>query len=200
MIHFYGSPASSAGRTHLMLEECGVAFEYHRVSLRDPAGRADYVKINPLGKVPFIIDGDLRLHESIAINLYLAERYAPQLWSTDVADRARMCAWSLWGISTVQSECARIMRHTALLPAEQRVAQEAEHARPLVQRYMDELEAALPASGFLVGGKVSVADLNVASVVNLVPSFNAGKLGPRVAAWLDAMKARPAWKKVAAAQ
>jgi len=188
---------SSAGRTHLVLEECGAPYEYHKVDFRDAAARAEYLKVNPLGKVPFIVDGDLRLHESIAINFYLAERYAPQLWSSDVADRARIYAWSLWGISTLQPEIARVMRHGSMLPPEQRVAHELETGGKMTQRYIDDLEQALPASGFLAGGKLSVADLNVGSTVNLAAAFGAAKLGPRVQAWLDALKARPAWKKIA---
>jgi glutathione S-transferase len=199
MIHFYGAPMSSAGRTHLVLEESGVPYEYHRVNTRDAVERAEYLKVNPFGKVPFLVDGDLRLMESIAINFYLAERYAPQLWSADVADRARIYAWSLWAISTLQPECARVMRHVMQLPAEQRVAHEAEHGKAASQRYIDDLEQALPPSGFLVGGKLSVADLNLASVVNLVAAFQAAILGPRVQGWLDGMRVRPAWKKIATA-
>ncbi len=198
MIHFYGAPNSSAGRTHLVLEEAGVPYEHHYVNLRDAAARAEYVKVNPLGKVPFLVDGELRLHESIAINFYLCERYAPQLWSSDVAERARIYAWSLWGISTLQPEVARAMRHGFMVPAEQRSAYELEHGTKTAQRYLDELEQLLPASGHLVAGKVTVADLNVGSVVNLAAAFKAATLGPRVQAWLDALKARPAWQKVAA--
>jgi glutathione S-transferase len=199
MIQFYGAPNSSAGRTHLVLEEAGVPYEYHQVKLRDATARAEYLKVNPLGKVPFIIDGDLRLHESIAIDFYLCERYAPALWSSDAADRARIYAWSLFAIATVQPECARVMRHAMMLPAEQRVPLEVEQGKALCQRHLDELELALPASGYFVGGKLSVADLHVASTVNLVAAFGAmiDGLGPRVSAWLAGIKARPAWQKIA---
>jgi glutathione S-transferase len=197
MIQFYGAPNSSAGRTHLVLEECGVPYEYHHVKLRDATARAAYLAVNPLGKVPFIVDGDLRLHESIAIDFYLCERYAPQLWSSDLADRARIYAWSLWAISTLQPEVARVMRHGALLAPEQRAPLEVEDGKALCQRHLDELELALPASGYFVGGKLSVADLHIASTVNLAAAFGAARLGPRVEAWLGGIKARPAWQKIA---
>ena len=198
MIHFYGSPASSAGRTHVMLDECGVPYEYHAVNLRDPAAKAEYAKINPTGKVPFIIDGDLRIPESIAINFYLAEKYAPHLWSADIAERAQIYSWSLWGISTLQSEGMRVLHHMIIAPADQRSSYEIESGRKHVQRYIDHLEAALPESGFLVGGRYTVADVNVASVVNLCAAVGAATLGPRLSHWMATSKARPAWQKAAA--
>ena len=198
MIEFYGAPASSAGRTHLVLEEIGVPYNYHRTNLRDPATKAEFLKINPSGRVPYIIDGDLRMQESIAINFYLAEKYAPQLWSTAVAERAQIYAWSLWSITNVQSEGMRFARHTFLIPAaESRSTYEAETGKANTQKLMGELEQALGASEYLVGGKLSVADYNVASVVNLVAGFKIAALGAHTQAWLDRMKARPAWQKAA---
>jgi len=199
MLHFYGSPMSSAGRTHLMLEECGVPYEYHRVNLRDAAQKAEYLKINPGGKIPFIVDGDVRMPESVAINFYLAEKYAPQLWAQSLEERAQLYAWSLWSISTLQHEVMRVMHHTLIIPAEHRSSYEVETGKKNVQRYLDHLETELPASGFLVGGRFTIADLHVASLTNLASAMGAGKLGPKVGPWLDGIKARPAWKKVAAA-
>ncbi len=199
MIQFYGSPMSSAGRTHIMLEEASVPYEYHRVNTRDPAQKAAFRELNPGGKVPFLIDGDLRLRESVAINFYLAEKYAPQLWADTIDDRARIYAWSLWAITNLQNEALRVLHHTMFIPEDKRSPHEVEAGKKGVQRYLDELEADLPASGFLVGGRYTVADLNVASVVNLATALGAGAMGPRVKAWLDAAKARPAWTRAAAA-
>jgi glutathione S-transferase len=189
---------SSAGRTHVMLEECGVPYVYHKVNLRDPAAKAAYLEVNPGGKIPFIVDGDLRLFESIAINFYLAERYAPALWTNDIRERAQIYAWSLWGISTLQHEALRVLHHVMIIPPEHRSAYEVEHGKKSVQRYLDHLESALPSSGFLVGGRYTVADLNVASVVNLCTAMTAGRAGSRVAAWMETSKARPAWQTATA--
>jgi glutathione S-transferase len=197
-IQFYGAPMSSSGRTHLMLEETGVPYDYHRVNLRDPEAKAAYLAINPGGKIPFLIDGDLAIPESVAINFYLAETYAPAMWAKDVKDRARIYAWSLWSISTLQHEELRVLHHTMIVPTEHRSAFEVETGKKNTQRYLDYLDAQLPASGFLVGGAYSVADLHVASVVNLAVSMWGAKLGPKAQAWFDPIKARPAWKKVAA--
>jgi glutathione S-transferase len=199
MIQFYGSPMSSAGRTHVMLEECGAPYEYHRVVLRDPAQKAEYLKVNPSGKIPFIVDGAVRIPESIAINFYLAERYAPQLWAAELEERARLYAWSLWAISTLQNEALRVLHHTMIVPVEQRSAYEVETGKKNVQRYLDHLDTQLPDGGYLLGDRYTVADLNVASVVNLATALGAGKLAEKSTAWLDKIKARPAWQKAATA-
>ena len=92
------------------------------------------------------------------------------------------------------------MRHTMMLPPEQRSVHEVEQGKAGVQRYFDELEHKMPGDGYLVAGRLTVADINVASVVNLAVSFQAGTLGARSSAWLTALKDRPAWKKLAAAR
>lgn len=177
MIIFYGAPASSAGRTHLMLEECGVPYEYRKVDLRNPASVEELRKVHPPARVPFIIDGDVRLQESIAINFYLAEKYAPALWRTDLVQRAQIYAWSLWSITNLQPLS---------------MASGTDRA----QLYLDELDAHL-AGGYVVGDSISVADINVASVVNLAAAFGAGKPGANTQTWLAGLKARPSWQKVA---
>jgi glutathione S-transferase len=199
MIVFYGAPASSAGRTHLMLEESGVPYEYHQVNLRDPASKEEFLKINPNGRVPYLIDGDFRMQESIAINFYIAENHAPQLWANNAHDRAQIYAWSLWAITNLESEVMRFFRHTYQLEEAKRSAHEAETGKTYTAKLLDELERALPASGYLVAERITVADINVASVVNLAAATKVVALAPKSQAWLTSLKERPAWQKVAKA-
>jgi len=192
MIQFYGAPMSSASRTHWMLEETGVAYDYHKVNPRDSAAVEEFRKIHPGGRVPFIIDGDVRLQESIAINFYLAEKYAPQLWATAIEDRARMISWSVWAMTNLQPHALDVMRHGLLLPAEQRRPQVVEDGKKGCQRLADELEGAI--GNFVVDDKLSVADINVGSVMNLADRVQACKLGPKTKAWLAALRERPGYK------
>ncbi|MBX3158002.1 MAG: glutathione S-transferase family protein [Deltaproteobacteria bacterium] len=196
MIHFYGSPMSSSGRTHLMLEEAGVPYEYHRVTLRDPAQKAAFLEVHPGGKIPYLVDGDVRLAESVAINFYLAEKYKPEMWASSVEERAAIFQWSLWGISTLQPEALRVLHHAMIVPAESRSAYEVETGKKNVARLLEHLERTLPADGFLAGGRFTVADVNVASAVNLATAMCGAKLGERAGAWFAACKARPAWQKI----
>ena len=103
----------------------------------------------------------------------------------------------MWSITNLQPEGMRFARHTFLIPAESRSTYEAETGKTNTQKLCDELERAIGTSEYLVGGKLSVADYNVASVVNLVAGFKIAALGAHTQAWLDRMKARPAWQKAA---
>jgi glutathione S-transferase len=104
--------------------------------------------------------------------------------------------WSLWAITNLQPEVMRVARHAVFIPAEKRSAYEVETGKTNTQTLMDELERGLTGD-YLVGGKITVADINVASVVNLVGPFQAGTLGAKTKTWLDALKARPSWQNVA---
>ena len=193
-IQFYGAPMSSAGRTHLMLEEVGVPYEYHRVNIRDEAARAALLAVNPGGKIPFIIDGDVRLAESAAINFYLAEKYKPELMPSALESRARVYMWSFWAMTNLQPEALKFMFHSAMLPAEQRRPEEAESAKARCAGLMDYLEAQLDT--YLVDRTFSVADVIVGSVVNIVLRAGAAPGGPRTNAWMEGLRARPAWQAV----
>jgi glutathione S-transferase len=194
MIKFYGSPLSSAGRTHWMLEEIGVPYEYHRVDLRSPDALADYRKVCPSGRIPYLVDGDVRLLESVAINLYLAERYAPELFAAAPIDRARIYQWSLWGITNMQPDALAVMSEQHFLPEAQRSAVRRDSAKKRCQKLIAELEAPL-VTPYLMGARFSVADVNAGSVVNLALRVGAAEPGPRVAAWMERLRSRPAYQK-----
>lgn len=194
MITFYGAPMSNAGRSRWMLEECGVPYAYEIVDLRDDAQRAAFAEVFPGCKIPYLIDGDVRLSESMAINFYLAETYQPELVPADRAGRALAYQWSFWAITNLQPEALAVMRNTTILPPEQRSAAAADAGRTGSQRFVDQLEAAL-AGDWLIGDHFTIADLNAGSVVGTATRIGAAKAGPRVAAWLDHLRARTAYQK-----
>ena len=75
MIKLYGTVMSRAGRAAWALEELGLKYEHVPISFQGDTRKPEYLKINPNGHIPAIDDDGLIVWESMAINLYLAEKY-----------------------------------------------------------------------------------------------------------------------------
>lgn len=197
MIEFYGAPMSSAGRTRWMLEEVAVPYDYKRVDTRSGQTRSpEYLALYGGGKVPVLRDGEVVLGESIAINFYLAEKYKPELMPSDLAPRALVYQWSLWGITNLQNELLTVM-FDAMKPPEQRNAAASEAAKARAIALLEFLERSLAARSYLVGERFSVADVNLGSVVNLARRSGLLASLPATAAWMERLAARPAYERAA---
>ena len=197
MIVFYGAPMSSAGRTHWMLEEVGVPYEYKRISLRDGDNKKpEFLTVNPAGKIPVLQDGDVTLTESMAINFYLAEKYGKGLMPSDPVARAHVYEWSFWAISNVQPLLLAILLNTMIKPEAERDPKAVDAARTQIPPYLDVLNRALHGKEYLVGTQFTVADLNTASVLGLAAFVGVDLAGyPNVQAWLNCVQGRPSFAK-----
>jgi len=197
MIVFYGSPMSSAMRTHWMLEEVGVPYDYKRLSVRaGDTKKPEYLKVTPGGRIPCIVDGDVTLTESMAINFYLAEKYGKDLMPTDLVQRAHVYEWSFWAISNLQPLFITILQHSMVLPEAERDPKAIDKARMLIPPYLELLEKSLTRKEYLVADCFTVADLNVASVVGLavMVGVDVSKYG-NINAWLGRCQGRPSFAK-----
>src|SRR6516162_4579808 len=97
MIKLYGQARSRASRALWMLAELGIAYEHVPVRPYTESRALDYLRINPNGHIPALEDDGFILWESLAINLYLAEKYASApMWPANMRDHARTYQWSLW--------------------------------------------------------------------------------------------------------
>jgi glutathione S-transferase len=180
-----------------MLEEVGVPYEYRRISLRDGDNkRPEFLKVSPGGKIPCLVDSDVTLTESMAINFYLAEKYAKGLMPADVAERAHVYEWSFWAITNVQPLILAILLNTMIRPEGERDMKAVAAARQQIPPYLDVLNRALQGKEYLVGSRFSVADLNAASVIGL-GSFVGVDFGayPNMQAWINRVQGRPSFAK-----
>jgi glutathione S-transferase len=121
----YGHPNSRATRALWALEEVQAEYEYVHVDLKTGQGRSDsYLALNPAGKVPTLVDGELVITESAAICLYLGDKFpesglVPPIGSSE---RAACYRWISFVISELEQPLWTIAKHRFVLPEEKRVA------------------------------------------------------------------------------
>ena len=151
-------------RARWTLQELGVEFEPITVNL--VAGehrRPEFLKINPAGKLPVLVDGDLALTESVAIVLYLAEKYPEKgLLPADLTGRAQVNRWLLFAATELEQPLWRISRHTALYPEDKRLPGDVALARQEFKEMAAVLETHLQGRQFVVGDRATVADFVMA--------------------------------------
>jgi glutathione S-transferase len=151
MLKLYGSARSRASIVQWYLEELGVPYEF--VVLDMQVGehlQPKYLKINPMGKVPAIVDGDLQLWESGAILLYLADKYGRTPLSPE--ERGKFSQWVLFANAT-------------LGPG---IFVEANREREM-PRLLTPLNEIFERQAFLLGDEFSVADVAVGSILSYIP-------------------------------
>src|ERR1700741_2175985 len=119
----YEYPPTRSIRVRWTLQELGVPFESVVGDIaKGEHKQAAFLKVNPAGKLPVLVDGDLVLTESVAIVLYLAEKYPEKgLLPTDLTERAQVNRWLLFAATELEQPLWRISRHTALYPEDKRL-------------------------------------------------------------------------------
>jgi glutathione S-transferase len=189
----YGTSRSRALRAVWGIEETGIAYEHIPTGFGPDSKTPEYLAINPNGRIPALVDGDLRLFESMAINLYLCKRHGGALYPASPADEALAWQWSTWAIAEIEPLQMRIVIQKLFTPADQRDPQVIERAARGLQRPLRVLDAALADRPALLGESFTVADLNVAGVMHLLKNigFSYAEHG-HVQRWADACYARPA--------
>jgi glutathione S-transferase len=121
MIRLYGTAISRANRCLWALEELGLAYEHVPTRFNEESKTREYLHINPNGRVPTLVDGDEVLWESIAINLYLADKYgAVPFWPRSPEERGKVYQWSLWAVNEIEPRASTLMAHRMWNPPEQR--------------------------------------------------------------------------------
>jgi glutathione S-transferase len=195
----FGISGSRALRAIWGIEETGIDYEQVPVSYGADSKSDDYLAVNPNGRIPALVDGDLTLFESMAINLYLAKRYGGSLYPATPQDEARAWQWSVWAISEIEPLQMQIVIQRLFTPEEKKNPKVIPGATKGLQRPLRVLDTALAGRDWLMGDAFSVADLNVASVMYLMKlvSFDYSA-HTNVQHWADACYARPAFARASA--
>jgi glutathione S-transferase len=194
MLQLYGNPRSRAMRCLWMLEEMGEPYQLIEKSTRaDDLQSAEYLRLNPNARIPTLVDGDVVLWESMAINLYLAQKYEGPMHCASPEVLGLAAQWSFWAILEMEA----LLLDLLLLPEFARDASCAERDELLLRKPLAVLNDVLEGRECLVGNSFTVADLNAASILVW------GKMArldlsahPQVTRWLDGCLTRSAYGRV----
>ena len=180
MLKLYGGAFSRATIVKWYLEELGVPYEFVQLDMQKGEHKQpEFLAINPMGKVPAIVDGDFQLWESGAILLYLAEKYGKE--SASPEQKATIAQWTLFANAT-------------LGPG---VFVEANRSREMPS-LMSGLNQIFEKQPYLLGEEFSVADVAVGSILNYIPVMLKLDLSayPAVLDYMKRTSERPAFQKV----
>ncbi len=180
-------------RVRWMLQELGVDFE--SITVNGAAGehrRPEFLKINPAGKLPVLVDDDLILTESVAIVLYLAEKYPRKgFLPIDIKQRSQVYRWLLFVTTELEQSLWRISRHTALYPEHLRLPAEVSLARQDFTDMVTVMEEHMQGSQFIVGNTVTVADFVCSYTLDWANEVRLLDGCPQLLQYMERMYARP---------
>ncbi|MDT0617366.1 glutathione S-transferase N-terminal domain-containing protein [Salinisphaera sp. P385] len=193
MIHLYTASTPNGWKASIMLEELGVPYELHPISLSNgDQKQPDYLKLNPNGRIPTIVDtdeNDLAVFESGAILIYLAEKFGRFL-PEGTADRSRVIQWLMFqmgGVGPMQGQANVFYRY-----APEKIPFAIERYQSETRRLYEVLEGRLEGRDYLCD-EYSIADIANWSWVSV--GFWAGVETddlPNLSRWLKAIGERPA--------
>lgn len=184
---------SRAIRVRWTLQELDVAFDAVTVDLRAGEHRKpEFLKINPAGRLPVLIDCDKVLTESVAIVLYLAEKYpAKRLIPAGLDERGQLYRWLLFTATELEQPLWRMVRHSMLYPEDKRLPAEIALAREDFAAVAQVLEAHMRGRNFLVGDAATVGDFVLAYTLDWAKLARCLNGLPVLDAYVEQMYARP---------
>src|SRR5262245_28982331 len=193
MIHNFARGARGL-RVMWLCEEMGLSYavQNHSFPVSD-----DYRALNPLGTVPFLQDdGGVAINESVAIMLYIAQRYGPTplLPARDAAQMAKCLQLPVFGETEIGMNLNPLLtarfgageadkRNWSVKGIEQRVERAIQHAETLIRD-----------RSYLVGDDLTLADISVSCGLGIWQGGLGGQLPEALAAYEERLRARPAYQ------
>jgi glutathione S-transferase len=199
----YGFPPSpNTWKVRATAHQLGIPLELEIVDLTKRAQREPkYLALNPTGRTPTLVDGELALWESSAIMQYLGDKQKSPLWPDDARTRADIMRWQSWHLQHWSRGTGTFLFENAVKPAlkigepdPKALAQAAE----LFHQDAAVLDQHLAAHPYLVGDTLTLADFAVVAPLFLaerakIPLENYGN----IRSWFAKQAALPAWRETA---
>lgn len=201
MIKLYGHPYSlNARKVHVALEEIGATYEYKTVDLQAGAQKqAEYLKLNPNGRVPTVDDDGFVLWESNAILWYVADKYGQgKLVPTDYKQRALVDQWMWWQYADLGPATGRPWLMKVFSALRGKTFDPDEHAKlcTAAVKPLTLLDAHLKERKYVVAEMFSIADIALSESAGLCDEAGISlEPYPHLRAWLARVNERPSYQK-----
>jgi GST-like protein len=200
MLQLYYHPSPNPLKIALYLEEAGLPYELVPIDTRKGEQHSPAFKaINPNAKTPALVDGDVKVFDSNAILLYLAEKTGQFLPPDTPVARAQMLSWLMFVATGIGPYCGQAVHFKYFAPEPKEYA---------VNRYTFEAERhwklvdeQLAGKSWMVGDTYTLVDMAVWGWSRMIPRFlgdGGFALLPNVKRHLDAINARPAAQRAEA--
>lgn len=195
MYRVIGSGNSRARRVIWMLEELGQPYDH----LAAPPRSVDVVALNPAGKVPVLIADGVPITDSTAILTFLADRHGRLTYPAGSIDRARQDSLTQFLLDEFDSALWMAARHSFVLPEALRQSAIKGSLKWEFQRSQTVLVSRMGGGPFLMGDAMTVPDIILTHCGDWARAANFPITEPHLAAYLDRMRARPAYLRAQAA-
>ena len=200
MATLYHAPNARSLRVLWTLEELGAKADVKTLPFPPREKEPDYLKVNPTGAIPAMVDGDRVMTESLAICEYLAAKHGSSLLvAPGEPERVPFLEWLWYGESTLMTPLSRLGRVASLPVKGEAIDVVLADARESLQVRLKSLEQRLEGRDFLVAGRLTLADVSVGYPLHLIAVFGIDvPLGTRTAAYRERLRTRPAFVRAAA--
>jgi glutathione S-transferase len=196
IIKLYWFPKTRAARALWMLEEAGVPFERVRIDIRDANAKADpeFRAASPLGKVPALTDGVVRLNDSGAICAYIADAYPQARLAPPIGapERGAYLQWLMFTNSNIEPAMAEKFSN---MPPNR-----AAHGWGDYDSTLESLRTGLQTGPWILGERFCAADVLLGSAVYFLDMFKILGDDPVLSGYLQRCMARPAAQRAFATQ
>src|SRR5262245_22625272 len=203
-MQLYGiAPSPNTWKVRAVAAHLGLPLEFEPLDvakgdLRTPA----YLALNPTGRTPTLVDGDVVLWESTAIMHYLAERKPNALWPNDPRSRADIMRWQSWQLQHWGRDACDALLFERLVkrffnwgPPDAGIV---DRAMAAFHREAQVLDAHLSKQAFLVENEVTLADFSVAALLFHAQAADIPLAPyPHIREWFGRVSALPAWQTTA---
>lgn len=191
----------NSNKIRFVANALGITYDFQVIDLAAGEQRQEwFLKINPIGKIPVLVDGDYSLAESNAIVRYLAEKSNSPFYPSDLKKRSTVNQWMDFGsIHMGTAAMGKILFNTFVykmvnMPKDENSLQE---GRTFLGKYLQIIDAQLKQGQYICGNEITLADFNILSVLDPCESvgFDLSPY-PNVVAWRTKLQAKDFYKKV----